>query len=207
MRKISLVLAAIAALPATTPAAAAILISENFESGFGVSTPSGQVGINTGQDYANCCGTTGTPASFANHFASFGSGSQPSGTLTFTAQTLANQLYTLTFDYAAFGSGSDQLILYVGAAQIGGELPIAINDSATGFVSREVQFLTFGGPITIRFSSDGAPNADAVLDNVLLTGPVAEGVPEPSTWSMMLLGVGAIGFAIRRKQKGRRAVA
>jgi len=31
--------------------------------------------------------------------------------------------------------------------------------------------------------------------------PVSAGVPEPATWAMMLLGFGAIGFAMRRRRK------
>jgi hypothetical protein len=31
--------------------------------------------------------------------------------------------------------------------------------------------------------------------------PAAGGVPEPSTWAMMLLGFGAIGFSVRRQRK------
>lgn len=34
---------------------------------------------------------------------------------------------------------------------------------------------------------------------------VATGVPEPGTWATMLLGFGAIGFAARRRRKGRPA--
>jgi hypothetical protein len=33
----------------------------------------------------------------------------------------------------------------------------------------------------------------------LATGLPAGGVPEPGTWAMMLLGFGAIGFALRRQ--------
>ena len=200
MRQLAFALAATAALLVAQPVGAAILISENFESGFGVFTPIGQVGINTGQDYANCCGTTGTPASLANHFASFGSGGAPSGTLMFTAPTLQDQLYTLTFDYAAFGAGSDQISLYLNGTQIGGILPVAVNDSANGFLPYLINFIA-PGPVTIRFFSDGAPNADGVIDNVLLTGPVAGGVPEPSTWAMMLLGFGAIGASMRYRRR------
>ena len=38
------------------------------------------------------------------------------------------------------------------------------------------------------------------IDNIAL---VTGGVPEPSTWAMMLLGFGAIGFAMRRRKSTR----
>lgn len=39
------------------------------------------------------------------------------------------------------------------------------------------------------------------FDNVTLGAAVPGGVPEPATWAMMLLGFGAIGFAVRRRRK------
>jgi hypothetical protein len=37
--------------------------------------------------------------------------------------------------------------------------------------------------------------------SIRITSDLAAGVPEPSTWLMMLVGFGAIGFAMRRKQR------
>lgn len=37
--------------------------------------------------------------------------------------------------------------------------------------------------------------------------PTAGAVPEPATWAMMLLGMGAVGFAMRRKSKAHAKVA
>ena len=35
----------------------------------------------------------------------------------------------------------------------------------------------------------------------VVTPPVTGAVPEPATWAMMILGMGAVGFAMRRRQK------
>lgn len=40
--------------------------------------------------------------------------------------------------------------------------------------------------------------ADTVTVNI---GPVAAAVPEPATWALMILGMGAIGFTMRRRSK------
>lgn len=43
----------------------------------------------------------------------------------------------------------------------------------------------------------------AVVDNISLNyaaSPVVPGVPEPGTWAMIILGMGATGFAMRRRQ-------
>ena len=63
----------------------------------------------------------------------------------------------------------------------------------------------FPGPSVTRVVS---PNLFLqVLDTAVTTHyslaytytPLASGVPEPSTWAMMLIGFGAIGFAVRRQ--------
>lgn len=54
---------------------------------------------------------------------------------------------------------------------------------------------TTGGLLTLASSS-----------NVRFQGalPLAAAVPEPSTWAMMILGMGAIGFAMRRQRVAMR---
>lgn len=49
-------------------------------------------------------------------------------------------------------------------------------------------------------NSSGGNPPFALLDNVSLTQYSAPGVPEPSSWAMMLSGFGFIGFAMRRKR-------
>ena len=62
------------------------------------------------------------------------------------------------------------------------------------------------------YSSYGAPAKDVVIDRVYAIGtsdpatviipPTPSGVPEPATWTMMILGVGAIGAMARRRRAG-----
>jgi hypothetical protein len=46
----------------------------------------------------------------------------------------------------------------------------------------------------------GSHTSNTVLARIQLN-PLQGGVPEPSTWAMMLLGFGAIGFSMRRQRK------
>lgn len=53
---------------------------------------------------------------------------------------------------------------------------------------------------TISFNSTGG---SAFSGSGSLATTVAAAVPEPATWSMMILGMGAIGFAMRRRHSVR----
>lgn len=51
-------------------------------------------------------------------------------------------------------------------------------------------------------NGDRFPFGDTGIDNIY-AGPITHGVPEPSTWAMMLMGFGAMGLAMRRRRAGR----
>ncbi|WP_294195782.1 PEPxxWA-CTERM sorting domain-containing protein [uncultured Sphingomonas sp.] len=52
----------------------------------------------------------------------------------------------------------------------------------------------------VRFSMS-TTSSSANIDNINVTA-VRGAVPEPATWAMMIAGFGAIGFAMRRRQRG-----
>ena len=195
MSRLLLVGAAALAVISASPASAATIFNETFESGYGVFTPSGRVDILTGNDYVPCCGTFGSAASMANHFVSFGSGNEPSGTIMSTSfNTVLGSLYTLSFDFAALGSGTESLIFQV-AGQTFTVNPIANNDLDTTFANTSFNFAGTGGLTTLTIFSGGIANVDAIVDNI----SVVDAVPEPGIWAMLLLGFGAIGWQLRRR--------
>jgi hypothetical protein len=216
MRTIILAFAALAALSTMTPAQATTTIfSVDFESGFGALTPTGQVGVNRGQDYADCCGATGSVANLANHFASFGSGQLPSGTLaTQTYATLTGEQYQLDFDFAALGAGAETIFIDI---FVDGALFTTPGLSTSGTLFLDSAFSHAGitvtsaadGTISFAFRSSGNANVDGVIDNVVFTttaaGAAVVGVPEPATWAMLLLGFGAVGFSMRRHKFAEQA--
>lgn len=74
------------------------------------------------------------------------------------------------------------------------------------FVNRSGDFLT-GTSVTydyesagVRFGQVGAFGTHASATSFAVAG----GVPEPSTWAMMLLGFGAMGICLRRRKVGDR---
>jgi hypothetical protein len=81
----------------------------------------------------------------------------------------------------------------------------------TPFTSSSISFLAqSAGSLRFTFDSPSQDNIGPLLDNIALdiSTPVVtpqSAVPEPSTWTMLLLGFGMAGFALRRgaKQEAR----
>lgn len=189
-----LLLTAVAAAGLSTGASATTIINENFQSGYGVFQPSGNVSLATGANYQPCCGTTGNTT---NQFVAFGSGNQASGSIMSTSfNTSAGKTYTLTFDYGALGRGTDPLFVTAGGTTFSVS-PTANNNLDTTFKPFTYSFAGTGGPSELRFQSGGVNDADAILDNVRLVATV----PEPATWAMMILGFGIVGTGLRRRPR------
>lgn len=49
--------------------------------------------------------------------------------------------------------------------------------------------------------SAGWPPVTSLHRTAALIEPAAAAVPEPSTWAMMIVGIGAVGAALRRRRK------
>jgi hypothetical protein len=76
-------------------------------------------------------------------------------------------------------------------------------DATYAFTS--VSFSTTGATTVINFTgqdNQGLGDEFFGLDNVTVTGtPSVGGVPEPATWSLMLIGFGAAGAMARSRRK------
>jgi hypothetical protein len=66
-----------------------------------------------------------------------------------------------------------------------------------GLNNQTVDFIYYASPIQFLGSL-------TLLRRV--SDPVSGGVPEPTTWAMMLLGFGVIGFSMRRRRLGQFAI-
>jgi hypothetical protein len=78
--------------------------------------------------------------------------------------------------------------------------PLAIDHNPNG--ENKWGFLAENGEsiLNLHYSfSGGGGEADALRQVRITTGPGGVPVPEPATWTMMLLGFGVTGFALRRK--------
>ena len=128
------------------------------------------------------------PIAIAGYFATEGSfGTTPVVTFTFDQPVTA----------VAFN-------IYLGAVEAPWTFSIfsgnALRESVllTGIPAGE--YIGFTGP---GITSATLSRSDQSGENILIDNLTFQAVPEPSTWAMMLLGFGAVGFAIRRKRAQR----
>ena len=178
-----------------SPAYSQVVLTENFDSGFGIFTPTGSVAIATGTAYQGCCGTFGSAAAMNNNFVAFGGGDQPSGTLSLTTAFNAtiDQAYELAFDLGTLGGGSESFTSSVNG--IPTILTAVANTNLDATFSTYTYNFVGAGATTLTFMSGGVNSVDAILDNVVISA-----VPELEVWAMMLFGFGAIGLQMRRRR-------
>jgi len=128
-------------------------------------------------------------------------------TLSQSISLIAGKSYTFGFDFylPANGYGNANGATFV-ASIIG--MPFATfsagaEDSTTWtLASGEHTFVASqSGNFTFSFTANGYPAKDFVIDRVFLaTTSSVDGVPEPASWAMMVIGFGAIGAASRRRR-------
>ena len=77
-----------------------------------------------------------------------------------------------------------------------------VGDPTGGFCNWSAIGVGFAGT---AYSIDFGGTANQTgFDNITFGSVTPGGVPEPSTWAMMLLGFGAVGFAMRRRRTASR---
>lgn len=127
-------------------------------------------------------------------------GGDGSGTmaLDFNGSSYSLSALDLTLGSATFTALNSHL------ASFGGAYALGTDASASGCsvnIAQNEFCILFNPALTSQTATDiGWSNAGVETIN---GGPITltqvAGVPEPATWAMMLLGFGAIGFAMRRK--------
>lgn len=107
-------------------------------------------------------------------------------TLTFTFANAVN-----SFGANFFSLNNNQARTFV---TVGGQTfnPLPLSPSFLGFVST-----TPFTSVTFSTPTSGGSNDQFGVDNVTIGGAV----PEPATWALMILGMGAVGFAMRRAKR------
>jgi hypothetical protein len=126
---------------------------------------------------------------------------------------IAGQVYTLNFDFAAAQQyGFDGATTEGWDVSLGSETHSTTtfnlaNHDFSGWKHATMSFTAQGASQTLSFLATGGPSSSqppfSLLDSVSLTG----GVPEPAAWSLMIMGLGSLGVALRRRRSSAAATA
>ena len=110
-------------------------------------------------------------------------------------------LYSIIVSTSTPGATITNLSLTGIGVPVGGTPPAGVGSFAAVGASNSLSLLVpnlAAGNYRVAFSGNAPANGAVATGN--LTFQVAP-VPEPGTWAMMLVGFGAIGFAMRRRQQ------
>ena len=177
---------ALALATAATPSNAAELVTNGgFETGdFSGWTLGGNTGFS---------GVSSSAAHSGNYGAYFGQVGS-TGTLSQLLNTVAGQTYTVSYWLSNLGGPTDSF-----SASIGGHVLQSFSD-ANAFQYFNFSFTApvSGTPSLLEFTFRQDPSYWHI-DDISVQG-LAGGVPEPATWAMMILGLGAVGGAMRRRR-------
>jgi hypothetical protein len=152
--------------------------------------------------------TLAGPATTLGGFGTAGSGS---GTFTVTTGANGDLITAITGNIggnavtllAPGTNGSDDLLFPIGTSFTGGASVVDLDTSGIAVSTTLGNYHIFGGGSPFSKGTLSGNDIDEVGPAGFGVGTLAvSAVPEPSTWAMMLLGFGGIGFmAYRRKAK------
>ena len=158
-------------------------------------------------------GTYGFTPSGGHPYVSFGGNSTWGGSLTQTFDTTAGQTYTLSYQVGEIqGADSSQdmrATLVNGVTTLVQDFVPGSLDPVPELLNKQFVFTAEGSSATITFFDATPPGgggpSNLALANVSFSG--ASAVPEPAAWALMILGVGQVGGALRRRTRLARAAA
>lgn len=201
MKKASIFAALLAAATVAAPASAANIVSNgDFSngatgwvfSGFGIYNSNGGSAAATGCVGSGCTSTLGSGAFIRQ-----------------TLSTVANATYQLSFLVGENAGPTSGLSVFWNGQNVLNQLNPANNtltyNGLTDSYNGTYRLITVGNLLASSSSTNleihGRQDpAGLFLDNISVD-TVTGAVPEPATWALMILGMGAVGFAMRRAKR------
>ena len=158
-------------------------------------------------------GTYGLTPSGGHPYVSFGGNSTWGGSLTQTFDTTPGQSYTLSYQVGEI-QGADpsqdmRATLVNGGTTLVQDFVPGSLDPVPELLNKQFVFTAEGSSATITFFDATPPGgggpSNLALANVSFSG--ASAAPEPAAWALMILGLGQVGGALRRRARPARAAA
>lgn len=116
------------------------------------------------------------------------------GSLSQSFNTIAGHNYLVSFALSANGGGGDSKSMTV---SVGNNASFNYLGEVNKFTNQSFLYTAnYSGLTALTFTSAASGYSGAVIDNV----SVMAAVPEPSTYAMMLGGLGLVGFMSRRRK-------
>lgn len=191
---------AMAAMPVAAHAAPIVLGSSINLNGYVIGNGGSNLGSSTSLDFTSQIGVA-TPG-VDGTLTSYGS-----GTGTFAGLTCSGTCGTIA-DIANLSVGAQNITNFI--SMFGGNNADPINFALKGISEIDsvgggtgLFFTAYGTLNYGNYTPTGAKFYFSAQGNKItsFSATAISGVPEASTWAMMILGVGAIGGALRRRQK------
>jgi Protein of unknown function (DUF642)/PEP-CTERM motif len=136
-------------------------------------------------------------------------GGTDNGTFDSVAQTIATTAgaqYRLTFDLGSAIQWGIQDGVTATAGSASGTFTSTNPGTSTNFWNSETLDFVATGPSTVITLAGASGIAYAGVDNVSVVETTPGGVPEPSTWAMLLLGFASVGCMAYRRARAPKAL-
>jgi hypothetical protein len=123
--------------------------------------------------------------------------------VTGTTPSTANNLLGLHYAYTPSTCASSFHAFEGSDTPLYGASNLNFEGACTGLYDRFAQTVgtTVGASYTLKFSLSNSAAGSSGLRITATDAAAPAGVPEPASWTMMLLGFGGIGFAMRRSRR------
>jgi hypothetical protein len=152
----------------------------------------------------------GLSAAQGTHYVSFGHDGTYGGSISQTFAVTPDTTINLTYQVAEQqGQDSTQVLMATITDTIDLQSNSANNTSLpdTFAAGTPLSIYDTSGQVTVTFFDatpmDDGGGSNLALDDVRINGSLGvTGVPEPSAWALMILGVGGVGTALRRRGRG-----